>query len=156
MFDSKGNKVPAQIYNCIIIGAGISGITFAHKLSIKGEAVLVLEKEHRVGGQINTFYSQDKAGTWAEAGSHTCYNSYTHLLSVADEVKHTDSLLPLRKCRYVIFDENRLKRPFGLISMPRMMLNGWRCFFLSMKGKTVRQYFGRIVGKAFKNTAYIR
>ena len=47
-----------QERNIVVIGAGLTGLSTAFNLKQKGRDVLVLEKQHRIGGQINT-YSQD-------------------------------------------------------------------------------------------------
>ncbi len=40
------------IYDCIIIGAGISGISFAHYLTSIDQNILILEKDGRAGGRF--------------------------------------------------------------------------------------------------------
>jgi len=41
--------------NIIIVGAGISGLTAATSLAMKGHSVLVLEKNENCGGLVNSF-----------------------------------------------------------------------------------------------------
>lgn len=43
-----------MIYDVIVIGAGLSGLTAANKLAQNNQSVLVLEARDRVGGRVNT------------------------------------------------------------------------------------------------------
>ena len=52
----------------VVIGAGLTGLTTAFHLKRKGYQVLVLEKQDRVGGQIQT-HTQD--GFTFESGPNT-------------------------------------------------------------------------------------
>src|SRR5512147_888320 len=64
----------------VVIGAGISGLSFAWKAAQAGKQVLVLEKQGRIGGCIYSCRYQD--GFWYELGAHTVYNSYSGLLDI--------------------------------------------------------------------------
>ena len=48
-----------QTYDCIIIGSGMGGLTAALILAKHGKKVLVLEKNHQIGGALQVF-SRDK------------------------------------------------------------------------------------------------
>ena len=41
-------------YDIVILGAGLTGLTLAHKLKDSGKSVLVLEKGDKPGGVIST------------------------------------------------------------------------------------------------------
>lgn len=143
-----------RTYDCIIIGGGISGISFAHKLSRLGKKILILEKEQQAGGQIQTYTTATHPGFWVETGSHTCYNSYTHLLSVVLEAGLQDQLLPLGKGSYVLSTEKGIKSMFSQISCLSLMIRGMRIFFASKEGKSVREYFRPVVGKKNYDTLF--
>lgn len=134
-------------YDCIIIGGGISGISFAHNLSRKNENILVLEENARVGGQINTHTSASESSFWTELGAHTCYNSYLDLLSIVEEIDAKDRIQTLEKCSYVLFADGKIKSPAAKIAYLPLMLNGSKIFFAKKDGKTVKEYFQPIVGK---------
>ena len=70
------------MYNCIVIGGGISGISFAHYMHRAGKKVLIIEKDDNTGGQVQSLFSEKYPDYWREFGAHTCYNSYTRLLSI--------------------------------------------------------------------------
>ena len=54
--------------NTVILGAGITGLSTAHYLSLKNDDFLVLEKNNKVGGNI---YSEKKEGFIIENGPNT-------------------------------------------------------------------------------------
>jgi protoporphyrinogen oxidase len=43
-------------FDCIVIGAGLAGLTTARKLQSYGKSVLVLEASDRVGGRVKSYY----------------------------------------------------------------------------------------------------
>lgn len=146
MINQENENKPDVIYDCVVVGAGISGISFAHKLSRTGKNVLVLEKENAIGGQVNTHTSLLSSDFWTELGAHTCYNSYTHLLSIIDELEISENILPLAKCSYMLYDKEKIKSPFSEIAYIPLIFNGLRFFSRTKKNKTVKEYFRPIVG----------
>lgn len=58
---------PLQV-DAVIIGAGITGLVTAYQLLEKGKKVVLLEKNHRTGGQLRTIL---KNGFTLEAGPNT-------------------------------------------------------------------------------------
>lgn len=132
-------------YDCIVIGGGISGITFAHYLSQKEKNVLLLEKNEELGGQIHSSTYVDDASFWFELGAHTCYNSYTHLLDIVEDLGLEDELQVLDKGSYVIYKE-KIVSPMEELSLIPLIFNGIKLFFSSRESKTVKKYFKPIVG----------
>lgn len=138
--------IPTHLYDCIIIGGGISGISFAHKLHECGDNVLLLEKEQRLGGQIHTHVSTHDPYFWSELGAHTCYNSYTHLLSMVTDLHIEQYIRPLEGYKYMLYADGKISSPMRKISVPSLLMHGPRIFFTSKQGKTVREYFSPLVG----------
>lgn len=133
-------------YDCIIIGGGISGISFAHYLRKAGKNVLVAEKNDRIGGQLQTGHSFVNPGYWFEMGSHTCYNSYTSLLSIIKETGNVDLIQPLSKFSYVVYSSGKIKKIMSEVSKFPMFLCCFKYFFSDKTGKTTREYFRPLVG----------
>ena len=133
-------------YDCIIIGGGISGISFAHCLHGIGKKVLVIEKKDRAGGQIQTGILKD-SGFWYELGSHTCYNKYTSLLSMVKDLDCQNAIQSLEKYSYLIYTGGKLKKIISALSLPSMLFHCLTAFSVSKKGKTVREYFTRLAGR---------
>lgn len=137
-----------KIYDCVVIGGGISGISFAHYLHGIGKNTLILEKNKDIGGQLQTAYSQIFNGYWRELGSHTCYNSYTGLLSIVKEIGKEDLIQPLDKFSYVVYASDKIKSIFSEVSILPCILSFPKFFFADKKGKTVREYFRPLFGKS--------
>ena len=72
-----------EIYDSIILGAGLTGLTIAHYLRRAGRRVLVLEKSTQPGGVIHTF-SED--GFVFEAGPNTGVISTVELVRLMEEL----------------------------------------------------------------------
>lgn len=71
-------------FDTIIIGAGISGISLAQRLTAASVKNCVFEA-NKVGGCID---SQQYEDFWFEMGAHTIYNSYNKTI----EYIHSNSL----------------------------------------------------------------
>lgn len=136
------------VYDCIVVGGGISGISFAHNLKKAGKNVLILEEKEKIGGQIKSEFSDHTPTYWRELGAHTCYNSYTHLLSMLKDIDCTDIIQPLGKGSYVVYSDGKIKKMFAELSFIPLMFNGPRIFFTSKENRTVKEYFSKIVGKS--------
>lgn len=136
-----------KTYDCMIVGAGISGISFAHYLAQAGKRVLIVEQNVKTGGEVQSAIYEKDSSYWRELGAHTCYNSYTHLLNIVKKLGIEDQLQTLDKGSYVVYDGTKIKSMTSEIRFPSLMLNGVKLFFASRKDKTVKEYFGNIVGK---------
>lgn len=75
-----------MIYDCIIIGAGASGLACADRLSQHGSKVLILEAQSRLGGRIFTRYSPD-INTPIELGPEFIHGAPKILLDTLNDLK---------------------------------------------------------------------
>jgi UDP-galactopyranose mutase len=135
----------------VVIGAGISGLSFAWKAAQAGKQVLVLEKQNRIGGCIYSYRYSD--GFWYELGAHTVYNSYSGFLDIAVgaglaerlvqrgparahfgllKKGKIDWLTPPKVLMRLNWFEAALHAPFGIMR--------------SKRGRTVEQYYSGILG----------
>lgn len=131
-------------YDCIIIGAGISGISFAASLKNQDQNILVVEKESRIGGHIQSYVSKTDNNFWFELGAHTCYNSYTSLLNTLDD---KNLVQELGKGGYITYKDGKLKSLASQVNYLSMLTHFFRYFTAERTGKTVQEYFTPIVGK---------
>lgn len=146
---NTANSTP--LYDCVVIGGGISGISFAYYLHKMGKKALIIEKENRIGGQISSSFSKVDQNYWRELGAHTCYNSYTYFLSLLEQSGCTSDIIDLAKHKYLLYADDKLKSIFSELSLLSMMLHCTRIFFSDRKDKTVKEYFAPIVGMSNYN-----
>ena len=135
----------------VVIGAGISGLSFAWKAAQSGRNVLVLEQQHKIGGCIYSYRYDD--GFWYELGAHTVYNSYSGLLDIVVEAGLSDKLVrrgPARAHFGLLQNDeiDWLTPPKVLLRLNwlSVALNAPVGFFRSKLGRTVEQYYSGILG----------
>jgi UDP-galactopyranose mutase len=76
----------------VVVGGGVSGLSFAWHAARAGKKVLVLEGSERLGGCLDS--RRTASGYWYELGAHTCYNSYAGLLEIIEGTGLRDRILP--------------------------------------------------------------
>lgn len=54
MSDLSNTKQTHEIYDVLIIGAGVSGLTLAHQLKVQQKKIMIIEKSKGIGGRIAT------------------------------------------------------------------------------------------------------
>ena len=68
----------------VVIGAGLTGLTTAHTLKKRGKSVVVVEKENRIGGQIQTHQQGDFT---FESGPNTGIVSYPEVAELFQDLE---------------------------------------------------------------------
>lgn len=58
---------PHQVFDAVIFGSGLAGLSCARRLALQGKKVLVLEKSKEIGGHLLPF---ERAGAFFEVGLH--------------------------------------------------------------------------------------
>jgi len=131
----------------IVVGGGISGLGMAHLSARRGVPTLVLEGSDRIGGSLHSRTAAGCGDFWVEAGSHSCFNSYGHLLDILGDLGLTARLTPKAKLGYRLWrDKARTSlvgalHPFELAgSLPRL-------FTASKENKGVAAYYGALLGR---------
>lgn len=113
-------------WDVVVVGAGLTGLTTAYRLSKAGKRVLVIEKSDRVGGQIHT---HTKAGYIYESGPNTGVISYPEVRELFDDLTD-DCLLETAKesaKKRLIWKGNRFHAlPSGLWAAITTPLFTWR------------------------------
>jgi protoporphyrinogen oxidase len=137
----------SEQYDIIVIGAGISGLSMAFEAKQAGMKVLVLEKEPRSGGCFQTEMApHDEGMFWLEMGTHTCFNSYSRLLSILAKLGLTDQMQRRDKRPYRMLADGRLTSIPSRLHYFELLTHAWRLFFLQKDGKSVREYYRALVG----------
>jgi protoporphyrinogen/coproporphyrinogen III oxidase len=132
-------------HDIIVIGGGISGMSFAAMAAAAGREVRVLEGLGRLGGCLHS--ERVEPGYWFEMGAHTAYNSYGGLLELIELCGMAGEIQPRRKAPF------RLLRDGQLISFPKALsfwelaLNAWRMPFASKEGRSVAEYYSSLTGE---------
>ncbi|BAQ64024.1 flavin monoamine oxidase family protein [Geminocystis sp. NIES-3709] len=73
----------AMIYDCIIIGSGLSGLIAARNLSRSNHTVLVIEAQQRIGGRMYGEYLP--SGQWIDRGGQWVGPTQDRFLALLDE-----------------------------------------------------------------------
>lgn len=135
-------------YDVIVVGGGISGMSFAHYATKAGQRVLVLEKEARIGGSFDSKGSNNKQSDfWIELGAHTCYNSYRNLIEVMEDCGVINEITPRANVPFRLLKENQVKSFPSQINFLELLVSVPKLFTKKKAGETVESYYGSIVGK---------
>ena len=135
----------SKAYDMIVVGAGISGLSLAYQIALQGKQVLVLENNNRIGGCLDTHY-HDKNDFWIEMGAHTFYASYTNLIGLIQSSGLESSIKARAKVGMKVFT-NQHEKIMSRVNKWELLTSGLNLFFSKRDGKTVKEYFGKIVGK---------
>ncbi len=134
-------------YDMIVIGAGISGLAAAFQAGSAGKQVCVLEKSDRAGGCIHSEVVPDDHGPfWIELGAHTCFNSYTRLLHLLEQIELKSGLQPREKLRYRLLHDGALLSIPSQLRFFELATHAWRLFSLDKQDRSVADYYQRLVG----------
>lgn len=133
-------------YDIIIIGAGISGLSLAHYCSKEGMKTLVIEKSERVGGALHSHYFED-INFWIELGAHTCYNSYSNLISIMEECSAINRLIRREKVPFKMLVNGDIKSIPSQLNFIELLFSAPRLFTLKKAGQSVRAYYSKIIGR---------
>ena len=84
------------MYDTIIIGAGISGLYMAYRLSEKNSNILLIDKNNYVGGRILTIYdTYNKQKIQYEAGAGRIANVHVNFIKLLEELQLQEQLLEI-------------------------------------------------------------
>lgn len=133
-------------FDCLVIGAGASGLIAAEHMGRDGRRVRVLEAASRVGGCVHSWRPQGPY--WLELGAHTAYNSYAPLLEVLAARGRLQELLLRDKVGYRFRLANgRLQSPLARIRFLEALVSLPFGLGRPKTGQTVAQWFGRLLGR---------
>jgi UDP-galactopyranose mutase len=132
-------------FDIAVLGAGISGLTFAHRAARAGLECAILERSPEPGGCLRTVRTPE--GFWFELGAHTLYNSYAALLDTIDAVGLKDRIQKRHKAPFRLWVDGKIRSVPSQLSMGELFASVWRAFTEQKAGHTVEEYYGRLVGQ---------
>jgi protoporphyrinogen oxidase len=138
----------SETFEHIVIGAGISGLGIAHRAVRKGVNTLVLEAADRVGGCMNSRRFAGCGSFWAEGGSHTCFNSYGHLLDTLEDLGMLDRLVPKAKLKYSLWRGGERRSIFSALHPLELALSVPRVFASKKEGRSVKDFYSAGLGRS--------
>lgn len=130
----------------IVIGGGISGMSFAHYCAKAGRRVLVLEKNAALGGCLDSH--RIEGGYWLELGAHTCYSSYQALLGILEERGAIDELRPRAKVPFRLYVDGEIRPIARELRIPQLLFSAPRILWSKKDGRSMRGFWEPIVGAA--------
>jgi protoporphyrinogen oxidase len=132
--------------DCIVVGAGASGLVSAARMARAGRQVLVLEASQRVGGCIQTW--RPREDFWLELGAHTAYNSYGPLLEALADRGRLGELLPREKLGYRFYlGDGHLQSPIRRLGFLEAAMSLPLGLGKAKEGRTVAEWFAGLLGK---------
>jgi oxygen-dependent protoporphyrinogen oxidase len=142
---------PSAPCDVLVIGGGVSGLAIGHLAARSGCSVTVLEASPRLGGCLDTRTSAD--GFWQELGAHTCYNSYTALISLLEHSGGLGHIVPRGKARTrfgrLAAGQLQVCTPltvFGQFRLGELLLSLPRALVACKADASMREHFSRWVG----------
>ncbi len=75
---------PGTVYDCVVVGAGLSGLAAARQLSAAGRSVVVVEARDRPGGRVQNVQSLS-GNLHFDGGAEFTGPTQNHILALADE-----------------------------------------------------------------------
>ena len=138
----------SEAFEHIVVGGGISGLGLAHGAARRGIPTLVLEAAERVGGCINSQAFPACGGFWVEAGTHTCYNSYGHLLDILGDLGLMARLTPKAKVNFSLWRDGQRHSIFSALHFWELLRSLPRLFTTKKAGLSVRDYYAPGLGAA--------
>jgi oxygen-dependent protoporphyrinogen oxidase len=132
-------------HDLVVLGAGISGLAAAHYLVHSGLRCLILEQAAAPGGCIHTARAPD--GFWFELGAHTLYNSYGALLGIMEALDLRTLIQKRSKAPYRLWVDGKVRSVPSELALGELFASAWRAFTERKQGRSVGDYYGRLVGK---------
>ncbi|ALB01894.1 protoporphyrinogen oxidase [Francisella persica ATCC VR-331] len=133
-----------KYFDTIIIGAGISGISLAQRLTDATIKNCIFEA-NKVGGCIDSISYND---FWFEMGAHTIYNSYNETIKYIRNNSLEKDIQSRKKAPFLFVQpNNKIQSIFTNINPFTAALSFLRNRKASKEDKTVSEYATKLFGK---------
>jgi UDP-galactopyranose mutase len=136
----------------LVVGGGLSGLSFAWKALQAGHAVTVLERCAQTGGCFHSVRQAD--GHWFEMGAHTAYNSYGGFLEIAEGTGLVPRMIPRgpQRAHFGLLRDGAYRwltppRILGQLDWFEAALHFPAGVLAGKAGRSMREYFERLLGR---------
>ena len=136
-----------QHYPHIVLGGGTRRLSAAYYAAQAGIDTLLLEREGRLGGCMQTHTFEQLDGFWIEAGSHSCFNSYGNLLAMMERLGLLEQVTAKAKQSYRLWRAGERTSVFSALHIPELLFSLPRLFAQSKSECSVLEYYGKGLGK---------
>ncbi|MBK2357461.1 NAD(P)-binding protein [Francisella hispaniensis] len=131
-------------FDTIVIGAGISGISLAKRLTEASIQNCIFEAD-KIGGCID---SQQYEDFWFEMGAHTIYNSYNKTIEYIHSNSLEKDIQPRKKLPFLFVQpNNKIQSILTNINPFTATLSFLKNRKVSKQDKTVSEYATKLFGK---------
>lgn len=86
MREDKSNQMPTE-KSCVIIGAGLAGLSAAYRLKKKNWTVAIVEARDRIGGRVFTHHFRENPELYCELGGEWVGNDHEAIIQLCKELK---------------------------------------------------------------------
>ena len=136
-----------KIYDMVIIGGGISGLSMAHFCVTRGLRTLLLEKEAQTGGALCSARFPEAGQFWLEMGAHSCFSSYGTLVDILAARGLLDKILKRQNVHFRMWVEGQIKSIPSQLRIIELLRSLPRLLTQRKEDQSVAEYFSKIVGR---------
>ncbi len=110
--DAASRLPTTQAKRCIVVGAGLAGMSAALYLAERGVIVELVEAHAYIGGRARSF-QDEQSGEWIDNGQHLLMGCYTNVLHLIDALGTNDALREQSSLRVVFRERGSAPTVFG-------------------------------------------
>ncbi len=145
---SSNEKMKQPLYDMVIVGGGISGLSMAHFCAKQGWSVLLLESSEHLGGALHSqHFNAPAQDFWVELGAHSCFNSYQHLIGILEDLELLEHIQKKQTSKFRLWRQGELLSIPSQLSILPLLLTLPKLFFAKKTQRTVIDYYTGLFGK---------
>ncbi|MFC4891438.1 NAD(P)-binding protein [Pseudofrancisella aestuarii] len=131
-------------FDIIIVGGGISGVSFAQEMAKQNINYCLFEK-NEIGGCIKTKHYKD---FWFEQGAHTLYNSYGNTISYIEKNNLINKIISRTKLPFLfVTPNNKIQSLIKNLNIFSFVFNFIKNKNMPKTDKSISEYATKAFGK---------